>query len=110
MPSPVMLVFAVGKEDVVFVEMDNETSVLLHDDAQDEREDKFIAPPWPVLNAIELLEGRVMVHVTNNAWLADDGQVTARINLIHNAHAERKLHVDRKSVVLHAVTFRALPS
>ena len=45
-PSPVMLVFATGINDVVVVVvMDNVTSVLLHIDAQDERADKLIAPP-----------------------------------------------------------------
>ena len=67
-PSPVMLVFATGINDVVVVvAMDNVTNVLLHDDAQEERADKFIASPWLLLNAIELLAGRTMEHVTNNA-------------------------------------------
>ena len=62
-----MLVFAVDKDDVVLVEMVNLTRVLLHVDAQEERADKSIAPPWPLLKAIDRLEGRTMAHVTDTA-------------------------------------------
>ena len=62
-----MLVFAAGNEVVVWVAMDNVTSVFLHVDAQDERADISIAPPWPLLKAIEQLEGRTMAHVTDTA-------------------------------------------
>ena len=42
-------------------------SVFLHVDAHEERADKVIAPPLPLLNAIELLVGRTMAHVTDTA-------------------------------------------
>ena len=42
-------------------------NVFLHVDAHEERADKVIASPLPLLNAIELLVGRMMAHVTDTA-------------------------------------------
>ena len=68
-PSPVMLVLAIGNDDgdVDWVAMDNVTSVLSHVDAHEERADRVIGPPLPLLNAIELLVGRTIAHVTDTA-------------------------------------------